>query len=563
VEPDIPKLRKSEVIAMYAGNETWWKTFGVNRIAWGGSPVDEADADEFRNKIRLAQNAGIKYSGSLDFVTRYKLFMENEPDYMSARCVDIELKPILVPWLAAGEPDPDYPPFWFCTNNPLFKNWLGKRAAIVATLGCDGLHIDDFLGTASCNRFGGCFCDYCMEGFREFLLQHTTNEITDDFHYGRFLLERGVEGQNLIGEDRFEAPLAVEFLKFQIRSVRELVEQLQDAVKSDDDFILTVNGWLPNAENFYFANCLDAYVCEMEWNAEGGAMTGRPILGFKCAEWLGREAIVTGAGYDWAYIKANDKGGMARLWIALSYAMGGFFMVPGPRQWAWTEELGSHWYNPEAEKYSDLYHFVSENSDFFDGFRELAPITLVYDVNANNSPMLETTEKICLELTRRSVAFGVEVAGDGFFAPPLCAERLVNYAMVMYPDILDQARNDSWLNDPVLIPRCMEFSVEAMGLLSPWTIKVMPTEALMAFPRRRGMDLVIHLVNPNYDFDTDRTLPVDNVQVFMPRYLVGFRKACQIYAPGKAPMKIKVTQSRDGLWITLPRVEDWAILIMT
>jgi len=51
------------------------------------------------------------------------------------------------------------------------------RAKLGIANGANMLHLDDHLGTFSCTEFaGGCFCDYCMAGFRKWLAKKYSNK---------------------------------------------------------------------------------------------------------------------------------------------------------------------------------------------------------------------------------------------------------------------------------------------------------------------------------------------------------------------------------------------------
>jgi len=558
--PDVPKLAASEVIGMYAGTEQWWRLFGYNRIAWGGGPRDETELDTFRRKVRLAQESGIRYSASLDFVTRFRDFMDDEPNWAEARCVDLASRPILVPWLAVNEYPDGKKAWWFCTNHPLYRRWLKRQAKLVAGVEADGLHIDDYLGTAACASVGGCFCEHCMNGFREYVRSEKGDRVGVDFHYGRFLRGFGVKPQLLVGEKRFALPLAVDFMKFQLASVNSFVRELQSIAAPGEASLLTANGWLPYAEHTFFADSLHAFVCELEWEAAEARIPGRPILCHKAAETLERPAIVTASGWDWAYVLAENKPGVARLWIAASYALGGFFMVPGPRQWAWTEEKGTHWYEPEAENFTDLYRFIRMHRDLFDGYRAVAPVALLYELRFGNSAAMAEAENLCLELTRRSVPFAVELSGDGFLAPPATPERLKKYGLVIYPESIDRERNSEWLEDPDLAARCMTFSGEDVDRVLPWSARMVPERALWFFPRRRPGSVVVHILNPNYDAGSDAVRAVERSDIFLPRPVVGDWRKCTLFAPDGPVRQLRITSSREGLWISLPRVGLWAVL---
>jgi hypothetical protein len=91
----------------------------------------------------------------------------------------------------------------------------------------------------------------------------------------------------------------------------------------------------------------------------------------------------------------------------LTYAHGQRFMVPHPsRQWCFTQELGTHWYEAPVAEYAPLYGFVRANMALLDGFeaapdvRPQAPKTIAATVRRKGAAVVvhlvgDTTEARC------------------------------------------------------------------------------------------------------------------------------------------------------------------------
>jgi hypothetical protein len=64
----------------------------------------------------------------------------------------------------------------YCGNHPAFRAWLRQQTYMIAEIGTDGYHVDDASGAPNSFHNGGCFCEYCMEGFRRFLSEKYSAE---------------------------------------------------------------------------------------------------------------------------------------------------------------------------------------------------------------------------------------------------------------------------------------------------------------------------------------------------------------------------------------------------
>src|SRR5207245_9444924 len=86
-------------------------------------------------------------------------------------------------------------------NNPVWREYLKAVVRIQVDAGVQGVHFDESEVPLTSLQYGGCFCDTCMRGFREYLQALPPNErpadlageSLEEFHYGRWLLERGFD----------------------------------------------------------------------------------------------------------------------------------------------------------------------------------------------------------------------------------------------------------------------------------------------------------------------------------------------------------------------------------
>jgi hypothetical protein len=125
-----------------------------------------------------------------------------------------------------------------CTNNPAWREYLLEVAKRSITLGegADGIYIDECQGIRM-TPDGGCFCDYCMQGFREYLkTKYNTEELIafgieniDSFHYGDFIRANYL---TLYKDRRWEVPLYWDFYGYMMESTIQFWHQFIIEVKA-------------------------------------------------------------------------------------------------------------------------------------------------------------------------------------------------------------------------------------------------------------------------------------------------------------------------------------------
>jgi hypothetical protein len=366
-----PVLRHSEVVFMYAADNDAYRAYNATFVAWGG-----ADSAE---QVKRHHDMGIRCTGSMWCLTPGAENIHKNPALRAACAVDIEGKPVEVPWLF----DHTYEgtrTYFGCTNHPEFQSLCRQRVRKAMAGKADGLHVDDHLGTAGAAWWqGGGFCDYCMSAFRAYLKEHATREqlntasVTDleGFDYRALVREHaGTRAEYKKVQHRI--PLMEMFLDFQAAAAAEHTRQLGllAAEVTAKPVLLSANACIPNRAHEYVLKNLTHVVCEVNQNASAG--TGKidhAIEAYNLATRVRKPLAATASGWDWAYVKQQKCEELVRFWIALAYAHGQRFMVPHPkRQWCFNNELGTHWYAAPTEAYAPMYRFIRAQARWLDGF---------------------------------------------------------------------------------------------------------------------------------------------------------------------------------------------------
>jgi hypothetical protein len=123
-----------------------------------------------------------------------------------------------------------------CRNNPAWRAYLKKIVEIQIDAGAMGVQLDESEAPICSISFGGCFCKDCMKQFNAYLVElkergKLSAELADidlrSFHYGRFLLERGVSWPG----NFLDVPFADLYWDFMIASSSAHFKEMIDYVK--------------------------------------------------------------------------------------------------------------------------------------------------------------------------------------------------------------------------------------------------------------------------------------------------------------------------------------------
>ncbi len=571
-EEDRPEreVRRSDV-AFFIDDPVMYEPYGCTVVGWGG--VAKA------TRIQGAHESGVRlYATAIAFRTAFHRVIDFSDDYLDAACRNYAGEPFAVPWLW-DQIYKDQPVWWGCTNSPLYREFLEDWLARSMATGPDGLHIDDYSGTAGAVTWlSAGFCKHCMAGFRDDLAKHVSKDqlaelgITDlaTFDYRQFLMDRGISADDY-KRRRGSLPLADEFLDYQVRANTEYVQAFHKLAGElrGKPVTLSVNTGLNSPVSLAIAPYVSYCCCEVGQDAASLAVPKHPIYIFKLADGLDRPLTVMASGQDHAYIMEHNLPGLARTWIANAYAFGHAFVAPH-RLWCYTQEKGTHWYNGPTEEYAWLFQFVRKNARLLDHYEAVAPVAVVYD-NAAQRKNRASIEPICIELAEKNVPFTVVVAGDQWLDYRLDADQLARFkAVVVAKDLAMDDEQRKMVKQAEVEGRLVVWPDDAgldQRLLRP--VIVEGSEYVGAVPRAIPGDdqapVVVHLLNRQYNPQQDGMVMQQNFVVRLRRDLFGGRSfgSATLHAPHQEPQTLKTTSDSEYTTIEVGELGLWGILELT
>jgi hypothetical protein len=562
-------IRRSDVVFMYDSPEMY-EPYGCTVMGWSGG--------RDKKRIELAHSKGVRhFSCSVGFLTEGRGVIDFSEDFLDAACRNLAGEPFGVPWL--WDQKHKEQSYWWCTNSPLYQEYLAKRLEETVAAGPDGLHIDDYQGTSgSLLWLSGGFCRHCMAGFREYLSENVPRKklaelgITDlaKFDYRQFLLEEGVKPEEY-NKRRSGLPLADEFYNFQVKTNTRFVGRYrkQGEAICGKPITLCVNSALNSPQALAIASELSYFCCEVHHGTAGLAPAKHPVYIYKLADGVDRPVTCTASGHDWAYVCEHNKPCLVRSWVALSYAFGQTLMAPH-RQWCYTEEKGTHWYAGPTEEYAYVYRFVRDNARLFDDYQAVASVGVVYDNGANRKGRGKI-EPICVALAERNIPYTVLVAGDDWLDYRLDGGRLAEFkTVILATDTKSMDREQAQLIGKVAADgRVIEWpNEEKLGKLVPPPIKVDGSDHVMVVPRMItgdvGAPVVLHLLNRRYDGQADVMVAHKDITVRFANDLFAGRQFTKatLHAPKSESIEVE-TDVADGFTsVKIPTLSLWAIVEM-
>ncbi len=277
------------------------------------------------------------------------------------RILDWNGNRITAPWMRSWAD-----PAWGCANSPEYRAGFVEYAARALAAGATALQMDDARMNMAAVAWGGCFCPHCMEKFRRYLRDRTTLqertacgiENLDDFDYGRYLRDRRAPAGDAFA--KYDGgPLKSWFRDFQEASVREFFRDVRAEIdaRANRHVVFSTNNYRGSWDSPY--DLFEIGMAELPL-AEARPENLHRLLADARAK--GKTQIFTVVPKVWDGSEAAS----TRRAIAACYALGGHVIVP------WDVYTGSNTprYYGRPEDYADLYAFVRQYSDCFDGYEE-------------------------------------------------------------------------------------------------------------------------------------------------------------------------------------------------
>lgn len=592
-------LKRSDVVITRPGTMEEYRRFRATVLGWGFLPEPDRRGlpphEEMMRDVDEAHRCDVIFQGRVELDADWMGMIDYDAHFMESVVRDINNQPAVTWWEHTYKGHPSY---YFCTNSPHYREYLMYQIRRVLATGTDWLMIDSAIPTIAAlnSRYGGCFCEHCLEGFQSYLketlspeqfTEHGIQEISG-FNYREFLLERGVT------DDVYRAgilafppkiPLADDYFNYQWREMHTLFRGFKRYAQelSDDYMPMSSNSPYYWPEFMYAVDVHDFYTNEMEYqSADTEIFPTQPIYTFKLADARKRLVAITGIPRAFEPYRINDKPGHIRLWIAQAYAFGHVFMVPTKM---WTHRFKGEpdrWYYSKPGDYEATYHFIRDYPELFDDYESVASVALVFQNKAvrqhldgetgvahrggqdRRAPDTKLVEA-CIALTKANIPYRLIVAGDEWIEDELLKEDLSPYSAVIRfePSQLDEKQEEKLKEAGT---RLLTWS-DADSLLSHLekTIGIDGAEGIIAFPRyfpdKLEAPTICHLLNTNYQIDTDSYDLQQNFSLNLDNTLYGrtFSKAT-LYAAGHDPLKLPCKQIDNTTSITIPELDMWAIL---
>lgn len=553
-----PALKRSDVVFMYQAGRQVYQDYGATVLAWGGKPTPQSKAE--------AAAAGVKFFGSVGMVTEFSRYYERFPQtYEQGLCRDVDGQPVKVPWLTDHQ-HKGVPYWWCCTRQPQFREYLRERVLETVKAGADGVHIDDHLGTSGGLWLGICFCDLCVAGFPAHLKTLSADELNrqgitqvEGFNYRDILRQwRGAQDAKQ-KRPVTQHPLWNQWSLYQGRAAAAFMKEIRELAASTAGRPMPVgaNAGLLWPRHLADYQALDLFSAETDHHAAGKRFSDQPLFAYRLADAVQRPYAATASGGDWAFIKEQQLPGLVRGWIALSYAAGHNFMAP-QRQWCYTPEKGTHWYEGPAEKFAPLYRFVRAHARYLDGYDTYADVSIVLP----HRSFLKNSRRwfdLANQLAAANISYRLLLAGDELVDHPLTAEALRASRVLLIPE-----RGEFLPADRALIEKhtadhpVYSSAAEVLAQGKP-AVQTKAAEVVRALPRVATGSAVVHLLNYAYDAARDDVAPLKDVQVRLDLPALGVPQAatCKFISPGAEPQTLPV----DHGTVVVPTLGLWGFLV--
>ena len=200
------------------------QTFHVTRLAWA-----YINDKKFIARVR---ETGRVFGGAAA-APAYLPAADSENWFEKVVIVDLRARPIIAPWKRTWKPT-----LWGCVNNPeLERGYLAYLKRYIDA-GAEVMQRDEPGANLNATRWGGCFCEHCMNAFRGWLAKHTTAEKrrslgvadVETFDYRAHLTKQGAPVGDAFGRWRGGGELKKLFIAFQTQATLAFHRRTRQAV---------------------------------------------------------------------------------------------------------------------------------------------------------------------------------------------------------------------------------------------------------------------------------------------------------------------------------------------
>ena len=314
--------------------------------------------------IKTVKKSGRVFGGAVS-ATSYIPLDSDSAWFERVVIKDLNGKPIIAPWKRTWERS-----LWGCINNPELEAGYLRYLKRYIDAGVQVMQRDEAEGNYLAIQWGGCFCDFCTEGFRMYLETNSNaeelgvlgvNDITK-FNYREHLRESGAPVGDAFAKWRGD-DLKRYFIKFQRDATVSFHKRTRLAIKKYVGHEIPMSCNNVGVKRGPVEQVFDWWMGELRYR-DATPETLYTIM--HQAKKCGKRQVVTMPK------KANQKDladwvRLTRQTIAMAYACGGQCMVP----WDIYMPNNAPRYFGTPDRYADLYRFVRTKKEYLDGYHEM------------------------------------------------------------------------------------------------------------------------------------------------------------------------------------------------
>ncbi len=582
---------KGSHIAAWFDGPNDHQTYDVDVLFQDMQIVTEQEIPRWRAFARKMHDQGKLFCTQLHPLThmgKIQEYVMDEPGMQAAVCLDFDGQPIKIGWMGGHLYKGRWPGF-YCSNHPRYRAYLRHQVYMFCEVGVDGIMVDDGGGTFFVRNRGGCFCRYCMAGFRQYLKAECTAEELaqlgirniDTFDYRQFLADRANNNKEYMALQRqHKIPLSREFQDFLLQSDVSLFDSLQKMSCNLSGRHIPM-GW----DNVDFGGARAPYypswdVFFPEINYQRFAVDGRGsddvlppgiVMLNKLSDALGKWYTPTPAPRSWGSIMEGNRTGLLQQWIALTHANGGSLRYPR-KGWIFSET--TPWYYPPKQAFEPLYDFVRKHRELFDDYEAFQQVGVLFtQVDQSCGGKYYTPLKhVCAGLVNANIPFGVAVAGDELLAKRLTGDEADRFDVMLIPEpirLIDGQAEivERWQAEgiAVAIKPGDDVAEKIAGHVQP-LVSLESNSRVWLFPRAIGgktdASWVCHVVNAAYDAKRNLVVKQENVVASFANSLWKGRPPGTVtyHTIGQPPRVLPLAHAGDLLRVMIPEVDLWGIL---
>jgi hypothetical protein len=355
---------------------------GRFEVEMGWPPIRDYDLLLVQEKelIRRVKRMGRVFTGASNASNGTRVIWHGPRDATKEHTIiDIEGRPLIGghmrEWTAPQSPG--------CANNPHYLDGHVQYIINYIDAGAQGMQRDEPSGNESYAGNGlGCFCEYCMEGFRKHLQVNHGDELAtlgidrlDDWSYREHVRRLGLAGdpdadfdwsdprtmRGIVGQD----PLAGIFREFQARAQERFFKIVRARVNAyhGDSFPYSCNNTSFQRFDPELYHGFDFYMSELMMRS------ANPVHLYQRSNEARRRGKIQVFGSPKTMGEEYDEGflvDLRRRVIATSYAVGGLCQAPWDLFEQTADGLGRYFGDPAH--YADLFAMVRASGHLLHGY---------------------------------------------------------------------------------------------------------------------------------------------------------------------------------------------------